>query len=160
MIEKSRDGDEEAFAELMALYRPKIFQGCLGILHERSLAEDATQESFIRAFNRLDSFEERSSFYTWVWRIAHNVAIDTLKKEKQHCEIQEEQLAGKAESSDEALQALLPLLPTKHRRVFQLFYIEGLSQKEIAQKLQLPYGTIRSRLHYARKKLKRFQSKI
>lgn len=158
-VERSRRGDEEAFAELVALYRPRIYQECFGILREKTLAEDVTQESFIRAYNHLGNFQGRSSFYTWLWRIAHNACIDVLKKQRPHSEIHEEQIAGKKESSKEDLIALLPLLPRKHARVFELFYIKELSQKEIATSLSLPYGTVRSRLHYARKKIRRFRSK-
>ncbi len=160
LVRRSQKGDEAAFAELFSLYRPKILQECLKVVREQSLAEDVTQECFIRAYNRLSSFEGRSSFYTWVWRIAHNLAIDMLKKERNFSEIDEEQLPGKTENSDESLQALVQLLPNKHQRVFHLFYIDKLSQKEIAEKLNLPYGTVRSRLYYARKKLKQFQSKV
>ncbi|MCH9704404.1 MAG: sigma-70 family RNA polymerase sigma factor, partial [Chlamydiae bacterium] len=144
-IEKSLNGDEEAFAELVKLHQPKIFQQCLTVLHDHSLAEDVTQESFLRAFSHLKEFEQRSSFYTWLWRIAHNACVDALRKEKPHLELHEEQ---QAVAQKEDVNELVDLLPPKQRRIFKL-YLEGMSQKEIAQRLNLPYGTVRSRLHYA-----------
>lgn len=154
-IEKSLQGDEEAFAHLVEYFRPRIFQACLAILKDANLAEDATQECFIRAYKHLNEFERRSSLYTWLYRIAHNVAIDLLKKERPHGELQEE-ITGKETLQKETLQPFVAKLPRKQRCVVELYYFEGLSQKQIAAQLQLPYGTVRSRLYYARKRLKSY----
>lgn len=159
LIEKSRAGDEDAFAELVAQNRAKILQQCLSVLHDQAAAEDITQETFIRAYQHLNEFEERSAFSTWVWRIAHNLTVDYLRKVKKSVEIHEESVEAPLIKNEE-LEKLLPLLPRKHRQVFELYYIEQLSQKEIAEKLDIPYGTVRSRLHHVRKKLKKFRSKV
>ena len=158
-IKQSREGNEEAFTQLVERYHPKIYQAALSLLKDPSLAQDVAQESFIRAYKNLKQFRENSSFYTWLWRIAHNICIDMMRKQKPDVVLHEELVSCKATFSDGQVGDLLEFLPSKHRRVFELFYIEKLSQKEIAQQLDLPYGTVRSRLHYAREKLRKLNSK-
>ena len=115
-IAKSRQGDEEAFTELVMLYRPRIYQECLSLLHERALAEDVTQESFIRAYNHLKDFQERSSFL--------HVALAYCAQRLYRC-FEEGALALRDPRGTAALQkggiqggpkGSSCFLPTKHRR--------------------------------------------
>lgn len=158
LIEKSRQGDEEAFATLFALYREKIFHHILAIVKEEEAAKDLLQETFLHAYQHLPGFKEESSFYTWVYRIAHNLSLNYLKKRgrRREEELKEELVAAPAFKDEtltkDILLAITTLTP-KLRIVYELCEIEGLSQKEVAAKLAIPEGTVRSRLHHARKEI-------
>ncbi|NGX54441.1 MAG: ECF RNA polymerase sigma factor SigW [Chlamydiae bacterium] len=164
LIERSQKGDEEAFSELMGLYQPKIFQHCLGIVKDEEIAQDLTQETFLHAYQHLDTFHGRSRFYTWIYRIAHNLSLNFLKKthRTQEFEFKEELLPAGLISEDQleneefnqALQAALQTLPPKQRIVFEMYDLQHIPHKEIAVKLDISPGTVRSRLYYARRKLR------
>jgi RNA polymerase sigma-70 factor (ECF subfamily) len=124
-----------------------------------STAEDLTQESLITAYRQIETFQRRASFFTWLWRIAHNKALGWLRKQKKEATIEfKEELYHPAEKKEKEVVAgeLLAFLPEKQRRVYQMFEIEHLSQKEIAVRLGIPPGTVRSRIHYARKRLGKY----
>ena len=87
LIRRSLQGEEHAFALLVAENRPTIFRHCLSVLKDESLAEDITQETFVHAFNHLASFRMEAKFATWLWRIAHNLSLNYLKK---HHRVEEE----------------------------------------------------------------------
>lgn len=153
LIDKTLEGDEKAFEQLVKNHRDQIFHHCLDIVKQSAAAEDIVQEAFIHAYQHLKNFNRRSSFYTWLFRIAHNLALNYLKKESRRHEIEEKM--DVAPSIDRAqFKELLPLLPYKQRIVFEMYYIDQLTQKEIGKKLGIAHGTVRSRLHYARAYLK------
>ncbi len=142
----------------------------LAVVHNQDDALELAQETFVRAFENLSKFESRSSFSTWLYRIAANLAIDFWRREGRHSVLRgedaENELAklpsGIGDSFttasrtelrnrlDEALQQLTP----EHRAVILLREVEGLSYDEISEVLQCPRGTIMSRLHYARTRLR------
>ena len=160
LVERSQRGDESAFNELVGLYRMKIFNHCLGIVKDEEMAQDLTQETFLQAYQHLDTFRGKSRFYTWVYRIAHNLSLNALKKTRhlKESELKEEILAGKEvwdeqlgeAEFDQALQVALQRLPPKQRVVFEMFDVQRIPHKEIAAQLGISPGTVRSRLHYAR----------
>ncbi len=153
LIKKSIAGDKEAMDRLVKLHWERVYRHCLKILGDVELAEDAAQESFVKAFEHLENFQKRATFSTWIWRIAHNTSLNILRKERRaDLPLQEELLAAPS-STDWG--DLLDQLDEKHRRVFELFVIEKMPQKEIAKLLKIPHGTVRSRVHYARLKLKK-----
>ncbi|HUW94170.1 MAG TPA: sigma-70 family RNA polymerase sigma factor, partial [Anaerolineae bacterium] len=123
------------------------------------LAEDAAQEAFIRAWTNLPKYRPRSAFRNWLYRIANNVAIDALRREKETVELEAVPLAHpdggpgalveRRERGETVRQAVLDLPPAS-RAVIVLREYEGLSYKEIADTLDIPMGTVMSRLNYAR----------
>lgn len=159
LIKKSQAGDEKAFAELFSLNRNKIFRHALSILKDEEYAEDVTQESFLKAFLHIKEFRSQASFGTWLYRIAHNLALNRIKKKKEP-RLERDVAAAHVEDSpqtrelqkqiDEAIKRLSP----KHREVFILYECQKYSQKEIAALLKVPPGTIRSRLYYARRHIR------
>lgn len=166
LIEASKQGDDLAFKKLMDEYETKIFYFCLGKTKDEEAAKDLTQETFLKAFQHLTSFRSESSFYTWVYRIAFNETMNYLKKRERHKEEefheehfsfhQEAKPAFEVEAVQEAIQMGLSLLSSKHRIVFELYDLQKKSHKEIAVELHIPEGTVRSRLHYARQKMRVF----
>lgn len=163
LVERSKKGDEEAFAELMHTYEGKIYQQCLGIIKDEELAKDVTQETFVHAYQHLSTFRMESQFYTWIYRIAKNLSLNLLRKRKHREQELKEELfvipvSPEAEPIKEEIKVrmfkALKELPEKQRIVIELFDIQNLSIKEIATQLKIPSGTVRSRLFYARKKMR------
>lgn len=152
---------EKEFCEQVEQCRSKIISHLLAVLKNETDVEDVWQLAVIKAYQHQEQFEGRSQFSTWLWRIAHNSAIDVLRKRKNHLPLEEEKREGSVQEKSLEIAELAEKLPLKQREVFILYAIENKSQKEIAQILNIPYGTVRSRLFTARKLLaKLFQQEM
>jgi len=142
----------------------------MAVVHNQDDAIELAQETFVRAYENLSKFESRSSFSTWLYRIAANLAIDFWRREGRHVVLHGEDAeteigrlpsatgdsfkeADRKELSGRLKQALGELTP-EHRAVILLREVEGLSYDEISEVLQCPRGTVMSRLHYARGRLR------
>jgi RNA polymerase sigma-70 factor, ECF subfamily len=169
-IRRARRGDREAFGVLVQRYQQRVVGVARALVHNPDDAVELAQETFIRAFQNLRSFEGRSSFSTWLYRIASNLAIDWRRRETRypiaHGEEAENELrkipSGEGDSfralaRDELsrkVRAALKELTAEHRQVILLREMEGLSYEEISEILDCPKGTVMSRLHYARNHLR------
>jgi RNA polymerase sigma-70 factor (ECF subfamily) len=170
LIERSRKGDSEAFGILVERYQRRVVGVALAVVHNQDDAIELAQETFIRAFENLSKFESRSSFSTWLYRIAANLAIDFWRREGRHVVLHGEDAdneisrlpsaqgdsfkeVSRSELSERLKKALEQLTP-EHRAVILLREVEGLSYDEISDVLQCPRGTVMSRLHYAREHLR------
>jgi RNA polymerase sigma-70 factor (ECF subfamily) len=165
LVTRAQDGDRNAFSELVRMHS----QGVLNVIYRMSgdmqVAEDAAQETFIQAWLRLSSYRSQGSLRNWLYRIAVNTAIDMLRKEKRilpgavdemnlrDAEPGPEALVAKLQRT-EAVQAAVLSLPDASRAVLVLREFEDLSYQEIAEALEIPVGTVMSRLNYARKLLR------
>ncbi len=166
MRKKDLIGKTADFDSLFSLYRERIYRHTFGIVKDEEAAQDLTQETFVQAYRHLNEFRGESQFYTWIYRISHNLALNYLKKKKRHKEeeFHEETYlttpSNEAETKDleEALKAVQHALPKKQAQVYQLCEIEKRPQKEVAALLKIPEGTVRSRLHTARKKIRDYFS--
>ncbi|AXN39173.1 RNA polymerase sigma factor SigW [Peribacillus butanolivorans] len=168
-------GDHNAFGEIVELYKDKVFQICFRMLGNRQEAEDLAQEAFVRAFVNIRSFNIQMKFSTWLYRIATNLCIDRLRKKKPDYYLDAEvsgteglnmysQIASdmakpedEVESLElqETIQVEIMKLPEKYRSVIVLKYIEELSLKEISEILDLPVGTVKTRIHRGREALRK-----
>lgn len=170
LIRRARRGDARAFGILVERYQRRVLGVALAVVHNQEDALELAQETFVRAFENLAKFESRSSFSTWLYRIAANLAIDFRRREGRHTIIRGEEAANimerlpsaegdsykearRSELSDRIREALKELTP-EHRAVILLREVEGLSYDEISEVLQCPRGTVMSRLHYARNRLR------
>jgi RNA polymerase sigma-70 factor, ECF subfamily len=170
LIERATKGDSEAFAVLVERYQRRVVGVAMAVVHNQDDAVELAQETFVRAFENLSKFESRSSFSTWLYRIAANLAIDFWRREGRHVVLHGEdadnelrrmpsaqgdsyKAAARSELSERIKQALEELTP-EHRAVILLREVEGLSYDEISEALNCPRGTVMSRLHYARGKLR------
>jgi len=170
LIDRSRKGDSEAFGVLVERYQRRVVGVALAVVHNQDDAIELAQETFIRAFENLAKFESRSSFSTWLYRIAANLAIDFWRREGRHVVLHGEDAeneigkmptsqgdsfkeVSRSELSARLKQALEELTP-EHRAVILLREVEGMSYDEISDVLQCPRGTVMSRLHYARTHLR------
>jgi RNA polymerase sigma-70 factor (ECF subfamily) len=171
LVRLSQEGNKEAFSALVAMYKMKIFNLVFGLTRDREVSDDLTQDVFIKAWTSLASFRGESGFGTWLYRITVNRVKDEQRKKKRIWkEVSLEEIGERAaepsvdpspeekERNEEERRALvhkaLGVLPRKHQVVLALRDIEGLSYEEISSALKLPPGTVESRLHRARKKLR------
>jgi len=173
LIERCLAGDASAFEPLVERYRQRVWRLAYQLLRDREEAWDCAQEAFVRAFHSLASFRGHSAFYTWLFRITVNVATDRQRSRGAQARafgaerLSEEewkrtmpdpgarpdQAAVQSEQRERIRQAL-DALPPKARTIIMLSDVEGLSYREIADVLGCPIGTVMSRLHNARKRLK------
>ncbi|OAO88324.1 RNA polymerase sigma factor SigW [Geobacillus stearothermophilus] len=174
-IKAIQKGDQNAYADLVDLYKDKIYRLCYRMLGNRHEAEDAAQEAFIRAYIHIDTYNPEMKFSTWLYRIATNLTIDKLRKRKPDVYLDEEvggtdgltmqaQLPSRETSPEEAVESLelqetvqraIEQLPEKYRSVIVLKYMEDLSLQETSEILGLPVGTVKTRLHRGREALRR-----
>ena len=165
LVSRSQSGDRNAFSELVRSHSHGVLHVIYRMCGDMRVAEDAAQETFIRAWLQIRSYRAGTSLRSWLYRIAVNTAIDMLRKEKrilpgavEDLEITEpgpgpEALLASSERTETVQQAVLDL-PDASRAVLVLREYEGLSYQEMAEALDIPVGTVMSRLNYARKLLK------
>lgn len=167
-------GDQDAFAEIVEIYSNSIYQLGYRMLGNRHEAEDIAQEAFIRAYVNIKSFNQDLKFSTWLFRIATNLCIDRIRKKKPDYYLDAEvsgtdgltmysQLASNSPLPEKELESLelqdsvqkeILKLPEKYRSVIVLKYIEELSLNEISEILDLPLGTVKTRIHRGREALR------
>jgi len=173
LIQRCTAGDASAFEPLVEKYRQRVWRLAYQVLHDREEAWDVAQEAFVRAFHSLPSFRGQSAFYTWLFRITVNVATDRHRQRGAQARafgperVTEEEWArttpdpgggpeqqAARKEQRERIRHALDALPPKARTIIMLSDVEGLSYREIAEVLNCPIGTVMSRLHNARKRLK------
>jgi RNA polymerase sigma-70 factor, ECF subfamily len=178
LVESARKGDRDAFKTLFERYHRRAYGLAFGVLRHPDDALDVVQDAFIKAHKYLDKFEGNSSFYTWLYRIVMNLAIDHLRKHRRQkpVELDEQHLEEGASGDDSLLPKILGGNPGRalldkeiraridqalgqlsenHRAVLVMRELEGLSYEEMAQAMNCSKGTIMSRLFHARKNMQR-----
>lgn len=176
LVERAQMGDDDAFDQLVTRYRGKIFAMIYNLVHNEADAWDLAQDAFVKAWRALPKFQGKSAFYTWLYRISHNVVYDWLRKKANVVDKKEfdETFVGdptaenaptvpksidtpeeEAERHDlrREIEAALAKLSPEHRETIVLREIEGLKYDEIAERMDCSTGTVMSRLFYARKNL-------
>lgn len=175
LISRAGRGDEAAFEQLVKSYEKPIYNLCLRMCRDRDEAFDLSQESFLKAWHAISSFHGESKFQTWLLRIASNTCIDFLRKKKRRntismtelddldqpierqiadCSLDPAVLAEKAQDHD-AVREAMAALPTNDRLILSMRAIEDMSYQEIGDALELPPGTVKSRIFRAREKIRR-----
>jgi RNA polymerase sigma-70 factor (ECF subfamily) len=168
LIHRVQSGDTEAFDELMTRYAASVYKVTYSLTRNHADADDLSQETFIRAFRAIARFDEHYQFYTWVRRIAVNLCFNHLKRGKKFRFLPLPMSDSDTESPDIAdprpqvadsclrrdLDAALEKLPPDQRAIFVLRVNEELSYNEISQMLNIPIGTVMSRLNRARERLR------
>lgn len=176
LIKRIKSGDMDAFSELVTLYEKKALSFTYRMLKDTSEAEDATQEAFLRVFDKIDTFRESSSFSTWFYAILNNICLDILRKraksadtisinqtssENDDYELQIEDTAPgpyeqlKRTTVNELLEEALSHLSDEHRAVIVMRDINGLEYDEISKSLGISLGTVKSRISRARLALRK-----
>ena len=160
---RARAGDREAYSQLVALYSDRLHAMLLHLAnHDRDLAAELTQEAFVRAYERLEQFSGQSSFYTWLYRVARNRAIDLFAR-KHTAAYTGQEPASQATSPLDALgndelrervQQALQGMPLASRELLVMREFDGWDYDRIAEALEVPLGTVKSRLARARMELR------
>ena len=173
LVERCQAGDLASFEPLVERYRERVWRLAFQILRNREDAWECAQEAFVRAYQSLSAFRGQSAFYTWLFRITVNVATDRQRARGAQARafgaerVSEEEwrrtTPDPGARPDQAMvqseqrtriREALDALPPKARTIIMLSDVEGLSYREIAEVLGCPIGTVMSRLHNARKRLK------
>lgn len=174
-IKQVLKGDPNAFADIVNLYQHKVFQVCYRMLGNMQEAEDIAQESFVRAYTNLHTFDQNRKFSTWLFRIATNLCIDRIRKKKPDYYLDAEvagtegldmysQISADQQLPEDQLEQMelqeriqyeISQLPEKYRAVIVLKYIEELSLQEISEILEMPLGTVKTRTHRGREALRK-----
>jgi RNA polymerase sigma-70 factor (ECF subfamily) len=176
-IDRARKGDHEAYRVLVERYQARAFRLALRVLADPDRAQDAVQDGFLKAYRSLDKFEGRSGFYTWLYRLVFNVCIDLKRRDRsnRHVEWNDEvatQVSAAAPEESrpheagnpwrelrrgelrEALTKAVAALPEDARRTLLMREVDGLTYAAIAEALGIPKGTVMSRLHHARRRVR------
>ncbi|MFN3316866.1 MAG: RNA polymerase sigma factor [Raineya sp.] len=175
LVELAKDGDQNAFAELMKRYNRSLYHVILKMVRNVDDAEDLTIEAFAKAFKNLDKFKQEYTFSTWLFRIATNNCIDFIRKKKNNETFSLNNLYNNTENEEfdldiadensnpqeatirsqkvELMQKLVARLPAKYRKLVTMRYFEERAYQEISEELELPIGTVKAQLHRARELL-------
>ena len=173
LVLRTLGSDTEAFAELYERHRERVFRIAYRFVHNQADALDLCQEIFVKAYESLASFRGQARFSTWLTRIASNTCVDHIRQAsvRRAGELDEQTMdtdlrnpgahsvpepGARMERAEMrvALEAAVAQLSPDHRQVFLLHAAEGLKYEEIAEAVGCPIGTVMSRLHYARKRLR------
>lgn len=180
LVAKCQAGDRTAFRKLVQRYERRVYSIAFGFVRNREDALDLTQDAFVKVYRNLESFQATSSFYTWMYRVVVNVCIDFIRRERKHkkgvdyndtlehsgaaegespvVSVTTGRSPAKALSSKELGQKLVEginNLAPAHKEILLLREVDGLSYEELAEVLEIPKGTVMSRLHHARLNLKK-----
>ena len=166
LISRARGGDREAFGALVEQYRDNVYRLAYRMCGNAYDADEAAQEAFVAAWRALPNFRGDAKFSTWLYRLTSNAAIDVMRREKRHQTVGDGEMMELADDADspqetverteqqEAVQKALSTLSEEYREVLLLRYMEELDYAEIAEVLQLPSGTVKSRINRAKAALK------
>jgi len=178
LLESLKRGDEEAFAELMRRYKRRVFGTAYRYLGNHEDAADVAQEVFVKVYRHIGSFTAKAKLNTWIYRIVVNTSVNKLRSRKRRGEEMAESLEKLKEEGmaipvaanvnpgptpleslerkelEGLLQAKLDALPEQYRLVFILRELRQFSYEEIAEMMDVPLGTVKSRLNKARHRLR------
>ena len=169
LVQAALDGGKDAFGTLVERYQDRLFNTLVRVLGSRDDACDVVQDAFVQAFVKLDTFRGAAQFYTWLYRIAMNLALSHRRRRRPVVSVDKAKACRGEEPMDhqpgpeqglvgreqvQIVQSALSRLADQHRQILVLREIEGCSYETIAEILQLPAGTVRSRLYRARHVLK------
>ena len=169
LIAATLAGDTAAFGRLVGLYQDRLYNSLLRVLGSAEDARDVVQDAFVQAFLKLDSFRGSSAFYTWLYRIGFNLAMSHMRRGQKMTSLDcvkagcgSEPVDGQPTPDADVLRteqvqlvhAALAELSAEYRQILVLREIEGCRYEEIAEILELPVGTVRSRLFRARLQLR------
>lgn len=168
LVVRIRDGDLEALGELYERYKSLVYRTALAITFDERAAEDILQNVFLRAYSYADRLDETVTLGPWLYRVTVNTAYTWTNRVKRWLYLLQDTLDRLVSSSQwypeataeeqewqQMIQRAIDALPPHHRVAIVLHYLEGLSLQEIAHVTEVPEGTVKSRLHYARGKLKK-----
>lgn len=169
LIEATRAGDSEGFGRLVQRYQDRLYNSLVRVLGSAEDARDVVQDAFVQAYLKLETFRGDSAFYTWLYRIAFNLAMSHARKRRPTTSLEQARESFGREPVDgqplpemhmvrrervQLVHAALASLSAESRQILVLRELEGCRYDQIAEILELPVGTVRSRLFRAREQLR------
>jgi RNA polymerase sigma-70 factor (ECF subfamily) len=167
LVARVREGDIAALGQLYERHKTKVYRAAVAITHDERMAEDILQEVFLRINRYASSFDQTQPFEPWLYRITVNMSYSWVNRAKRWAGLFQDAIerlrapsrrnperVTEVREQRESLGRAIDGLPDSHRIVVILYYLEGLSVNEVAYALGVPEGTIKSRLYYAREKLR------
>lgn len=175
LVDSFRAGDKEAFVELLNRYSEKVHNLSIRITRSEEDAEEVLQDVFVTVYNKIEKFEGKSAFSSWLYRITVNTSFMKLRKRKQNIAVSIEEVSpgirdnwvgGRSDSADvnyicsrhelrEELEKAIAKLPEEYRVIFVLRDVDGLSNQEVGEILSLSVPAVKSRLHRSRLMLRK-----
>jgi len=158
MLDRFRDGDESAVKAVYEQFRGPVFAISMSVLHDHGLAADATQQTFIKAWQAATTYDPERELAPWIYAIARRTAIDIYRKQSRSVTsnaVDSIALPPALETIWEVFEvrSALDRLPDEERQVIKLSHFEGLTHVEIAEHMDIPVGTVKSRSHRAHRRL-------
>ncbi|UCF14017.1 MAG: RNA polymerase sigma factor [Phycisphaerales bacterium] len=157
LVAACRDGDCSAYASLVKSYSGRIFAVCYGILGNTHDAEDVAQQTLLRGFANIRQIRRNESFGAWISRIARNLCVDFLRRQKRRRSLRAGEVTSDRQSSQEhpELRKALAELSEEHRLALMLYYFDGCSTKAVAEAFEISEGAAQARLSRARRQLRK-----
>jgi len=157
LVSACRNGDKSAYAKLVKCYSGRIFAICLGMLGNREDAEDIAQQVLIKGLTNVSQLRDNEQFGAWIARIAKNLCIDFIRKQRNKQNRLIEPITTSQSSSKEhpELQAALAKLSEEHRLALMLYYFDGRSAKSIGETFMISQAAAQTRISRARKQLRK-----
>jgi RNA polymerase sigma-70 factor (ECF subfamily) len=182
LVERAVQGDTKAFRSLVERYQRKVYAIAFGVVRNPDTALDITQDAFVKVHKNLATFKGESSFYTWIYRIVLNLCIDRKRREARQAEVDYDDGISHGEGFTdgptlattgfdnpaqaahrkelvEHMDRALSTLSDEHREILMMREVDGLSYEELAEVLDIPKGTVMSRLFHARKNFQKSLSR-
>ena len=163
LVRRTLEGDRDAFGVLVERYQAQVYTIAWRMLGVKEEAEDVAQAAFLKAYEKLGTFDPRYKFFSWIYRIAHNESVNAIERRSRMQALDEglESADGHAESPDlpELVQKCLSKLDVHHRSILVLKYVRDLPYEEIGAILGIPAKTVKSRLFSARAMLREIMSR-
>lgn len=157
LVLKVQDGDSKAFGLLVNRWNKRLISFANKIVHDVDIAKDVVQDTWVAAYKNMNRLNDARKFSSWIFRLTHNKAIDTIREQKLKTTTFEADIIEEKIEDDPwmPIERQLKRLPADQKIILTLFYLEQQSLKQIAEILKLPAGTVKSRLFYARENLKK-----
>jgi RNA polymerase sigma-70 factor (ECF subfamily) len=162
LVVRAKKGDTEAFSVLVQRHQNLVFNLSYRFMRDPTLAEDAAQEAFLKAFRLLRGFRGDCNFSTWMYRVTVSVCLTEISRRKKRQEVELQPMDGRqtvdrrVESSDvlDMIRRCVNLLPGRYASIITLYYLKEISYEEIARVMQIPMGTLKTWMFRARNQLR------
>jgi RNA polymerase sigma-70 factor (ECF subfamily) len=163
LIAQTLNGDHAAYAELVDRYKQALFRHCFAIMRDEDEAKDIAQDTFVKAYFQLLRYDNKFKFGTWLFKIATNLALDQLRRQKRQKVVSLNDITFEPVDKGASphvlalyreMQTAIAELPPNYRGAISLYYWEGKSYKEVAYAMDVPEGTVKSWLSRAKSTLK------
>ncbi len=171
LIAQAQNGSNEAFSRIVDIYGRRVYHAAYSFLHNMDDASDIVQEVFFRAYKNISSFDTTRAMYPWLYRITRNLCINLVQRSsRKDTALPDEELIAGTERDPaaellrkeelEVLRLSLDKLPEKHREIILLKHFQDCSYAEMAEILDIPIGTVMSRLYAARTRLREIITEV